>query len=68
MKCPICGKAYLREISPKRYFCAECCHEVSTSRAKMVAYYPDEEGGLRLVGPVEQASKRYQAIHQRKTS
>ncbi len=68
MKCPICGKGHLREISPKRYFCAECCHEVTMSRKKMVAYYPDEEGGLRLVGTVDQVSKNYQTVHYRRTS
>ena len=62
MKCPICGKGHLREISPK------CCHEVTMSRKKMVAYYPDEEGGLRLVGTVDQVSKNYQTVHYRRTS
>ena len=68
MRCPICGKTHLREISPRRYFCAECCHEVAFSRKKMVAYYPDEEGGLRLVGTVEKASEFYQAVHFKRTS
>lgn len=68
MRCPICGEGHLREISPKRYFCAECCHELQMSRTKTVAYYPDEEGGLRLVGPLEKASECYQAVHFRQTS
>lgn len=67
MKCPICGKNTLGEISPKRYFCSECCHEVAINRKRIMAYYPDEEGGLRLAGPVEMVAESYASVHMRRS-
>jgi ribosomal protein L37AE/L43A len=53
--CPICGSHAFGKIGYRRWFCADCCHEISVSKSKNVVYYPGEDGEMRIVGKIDDA-------------
>ncbi len=57
--CPICGSHSLGQIGFKRYFCAECCHEVFISKQKNLVYYPSPDGEMRVVGHIGEVAQTY---------
>ena len=65
--CPICGSHAIGQIGFKRYFCAECCHEVVVSTKKNVAYYPSEDGEIRVAGKTNEVAEVYAKVQEKKT-
>ena len=62
-RCPICGSARFGKIGPSRHFCPHCCHEVVMTTKSCKAYYPGEDGDLRLAGSVKEVARCYAMNH-----
>lgn len=57
--CPICGRRDIGKIGQNRYFCPDCCHEMTMNKKGGNCFYPGEDGYLRPAGRTIDVANRY---------